>query len=764
MPPLPRAEISSCTARRISLAGRVQGLGVRPAIARLARELQLCGQVANRLHGVEITLEGTPELISRFETLLFQRLPKGACIAECRSVAEEPAGRREFSIVEDQSRGVLHSIIPPDVAICPQCLNETADPRNRRFEFPWTSCTRCGPRYSIVREMPYERHCTTMNSFSQCSECAREYSEAEDARFHSQTNCCAACGPQLTLTDGRDLRGTGTIAWQSAAEALRNGKIVAVRGMGGYHLMCDAASSSAVTRLRTRKRRPSKPLAVLVSDLVAAERLAILNDAERNLLCSPENPIVLVEARAGIGLAPEIAPGLRRIGLLLPGTAVQKLLCERAGVPLVATSGNREGEPLEYAVSAAERNLAGIADLFLHHNRDIVQPVDDSIVQRMAGRTMVLRCARGFAPLPLEFPRSAPPLLALGGEQKGACAYFNGKVAVLGPYVGDLTRLESRERFLAVEQRMRALYGGAPQALACDAHPDYFTTRWAAEQTLPRVAIQHHHAHAVAGMLEAGWCDQTVLALGCDGTGYGDDGTVWGGEFLLATLRDFRRVGRFRPFSLPGGTAAVHEPWRTAVSVLLQAGENAALSRLAQGDRTEREISQLGAVVNNPRFSPLTTSAGRLCDAVAALVLSRDRSEFDGQLPMLLEAACDEAAQGTYPLPVSSGDILECDWRPLIHSLVADRNATLGERAMRFHRGLAAGLVEAVRQFPGYPVVLTGGLFQNRILAELVVAGCREAGRSVWLPGLIPVNDGGLAAGQLAVAAARLSAKKQVVR
>lgn len=755
MPPQLRVKSLPPVARRFVLNGCVQGVGVRPAIARLAAQYSLQGQVANRLYGVEVVVEGESAAVTLFETELPKRLPLGAHLASFSSMEASPLGCDEFTICEDDSTGPLRSEIPRDMPVCADCLNDVADSANRRHAYPWTSCTNCGPRFSIVTALPYERRRTTMGHFVQCAKCAAEYSSPLDRRFHSQTNGCPACGPTIWLTEGRQLQSRNGAAIQQAVEALRSGAIVALRGMGGYQLLCDATSSAAVNQLRRRKQRPSKPLAVLVRDLAQADRIAVLSEKERELLQSPANPIVVVASRRGAVVVDCVAPGLKRIGLMLSSTPLHWLLSSKADRPLVATSGNREGSPLAVEVEDAEIELAGIADLFLHHDRDISHPVDDSVVQSVGERMMVLRCGRGYAPLPLPLNFARRTFLAVGGEQKSACALATPDQAILGPYVGYLGRLEVRQRFLSEQQKLLDLCGASPEAIVRDLHPDYFTSRWANEQNIPQIAVQHHHAHVAAGILEAGWLDRTVLGIAFDGTGYGPDETIWGGEFLLANLRDYQRVGHLRPFRLPGAEAAIREPWRTAVSLVHEATERECPQLPNFPDRSAADIDRLREIITRPSLSALTTSAGRLFDGVAALILNRSTSEFDGHLPLLLEAMCDPSESGAYSAPLQDGPPLQIDWRPLLRQLLRDDDATPGVRAMRFHRGLARGIVEVVRRFPSHPVILTGGVFQNRVLTELVSQALAADRHEFWIPERTPLNDGGLAAGQLAIAAAR---------
>lgn len=743
-------------ARHIVLTGHVQGLGVRPKIARLAAACELAGEVRNSRRGVEIEIEGTSEQIESFLARLPGSLPDGAAIEQLHSDQSQPTGREAFTIVREPAGGPLAAPVPRDRAACGDCLAETTEPLNRRHTYPFTSCTACGPRYSIIGSMPYERSETSMAGFSLCEACAAEYADAGDRRFHAQTNSCAACGPRLWCrTATGELVSEAAIA--RAADVLRSGRIVAVRGLGGYQLLADATNESAVARLRARKQRPLKPLAVMVENLADAGRYASLDETERCELASVANPIVLVSAVHANRLAPSIHPGLDTIGLLLPTTPLHLMLLRATGKPLVCTSGNRDGEPLEYDVASAEANLIGICDVWLHHNRPILHPVDDSVVRVIAGRPVTIRLARGLAPLPLELPTSSDRrLLAAGGHFKSAIAWSNGCQAALGPHLGDLEALGVRRRYGEHVDQIRQLHAFEPTAYVYDQHPDYFSTRWSEEQAEGhRWGVQHHHAHVAAAMLEHGWLDRTVLGVAWDGTGYGTDGTIWGGEFLIATARRLERFAHLRPFRLPGGEQAIREPWRMAVAMLEAIGaDNSACATIFSGVSPE-SLQNVRAIATNPRYSPLTTSAGRLFDAAAVLILGIRQAAYDGHPATWLEAAADRTATGSYHLPFIEGAPAQLDWRPTFSTLLHDlRNGVASPTAaMRFHRAMAKAIINVCQRHADLPVVLAGGAFQNRLLTELIVE-LWNSPRPLGLPGLIPPNDGGLAAGQLAIASA----------
>lgn len=755
-------------ARELRVSGQVQGRGVRPAVARLAGEHKLAGEVANTLGGILIRLEGDASAIARFERGLADVMPSGSVIERIDAAASAVSGVREFVIARAVDAGPPATSVPVDVGVCPDCLLETSTVGDRRFQYLLTTCAACGPRWTVIRSMPYERHQTSLADFPMCAECRGEYSEPRDRRYHAQTIGCPTCGPRVWGTDRqRRSVGEGVDAVEGAVTSLRRGEIVALRGIGGYQLLCDAADEAAVQTLRQRKRRPAKPLAVLVSCLQQADRLAFLSEAERKALTDPANPIVLCRSRRNGQLAGGVHGLLADVGLMLPTSPLHQRIAELFGEPLVCTSANREGEPLEYEIRNAVIRLDGFADFWLHHDRPIERPIDDSVVRIIADRPVAIRLARGLAPMPLPIACHRP-LLAVGGHLKTACAWSNGVQAVLGPHIGDLDSLAARERFQTKLTDLQRLYGFLPQGWAHDLHPDYFTTRFVAEQSGRKLGIQHHLAHVAAGMLEHGLLDRTVLGVAWDGTGLGTDGTIWGGEFLRVEPNfAFQRVAHWRTFPLIGGEAAVREPLRVAVALLSDAIGREELSRarrpLAEPEWLDRTI-RLSA---DSRFGVRTSSAGRLFDAAAALILGSRESRFDGEPAMLLEAIADPLETGSYPVGFRGGTgpagaVGELDWRPLFAALWRDlmMETPPGVMACRFHRAMAGAVVEVCRRSGDLPIVLTGGVFQNRLLTELIVE-LGQGAMPLRFPGRIPPNDGGLAAGQLA-AAARQSTMNEI--
>ncbi len=780
----------SIMACEITLHGRVQGVGLRPTVARLASELRLSGSVANSASGVVVRLEGLPESIEAFQSRLPDELPAPAHVTIADKRSCEPSGLSGFQIVSSILGGSLTARVPVDLATCEACFAEVSTDGDRRAGYEFTSCTDCGPRYSIIEDMPFDRCRTSMSRFEMCADCDGEYASPFDRRFHSQTNACPACGPKC-------VNDNDSSAFESAAREILNGQILAMKGLGGYELIVDATNSAAILRLRNRKRRLARPLAVMVKSLSDAEALVELSDRERAVLCGPERPIVLARARTAGGTLchSEIHPGLNQLGVFLPTTPLHWMLLEHTQRPLVVTSGNVDGDPLATTRADAERDLAGIADAWLHHDRDIIRPVDDSVVRVIADRPVTIRNARGLAPLSLSAldrfarqcawnGRELPPVLAVGGHQKNALALFNGHQAVLGPHIGDLDSLATRKLFVDHVESFQTLYRCEPQFVAHDCHPDYFSTQWAESSITARLPVQHHHAHVVSAMVENNWLDRQVLGVAFDGTGDGTDGTVWGGEFLRSTMHGFKRVGHLRPFHLLGGESAIHEPWRVAVALLLDAVGQDAVGTFA---RTWSRTADVRAIEGLARsgLAVETTSAGRLFDGVAALILGIAGSDFDGQPAMLLESAADpivtdgydfltnrldDGCSGVPAVHAESGRDAKCaatwqlDWRPVIRQIVSDvqHGCAASEIAAKFHRGLARGIASVCQQFQ-LPVVLSGGVFQNGLLTEWVLDELASSDFEVACHSTIPPNDGGLAAGQLGIALARLNQQQREI-
>ncbi len=774
-------------AARITVTGQVQGVGFRPTVWRIATELGLTGEVCNAPDGVEIRLWGHD--LARFEQRLRAEAP---ALARIESLVARPldAPAPEGFRIAESSLGPMRSAVTPDYATCPDCLAEVRDPFARRFRYPFANCTNCGPRFSIVEGAPYDRARTTMRAFALCPDCAAEYGDPTDRRFHAQPIACHACGPKAWL----EHLGGGAVshdafsmldAVDAAGGALLKGHILAVKGIGGFHLACDATSAQAVERLRVRKRRRAKAFALMARDLEVIRRYCRVSAEEAALLQSPEAPIVLLEA-AGEALPEAVAPGLILLGFMLPATPLHHLMLRRLDRPVVMTSGNLSGRPQVTDNEEARRELAEIADFALLHDRPIANRIDDSVVRLVTGRPRLLRRARGYAPAPLLLPpgfRGARPLLALGGELKNSFCLVKDGQAILSQHMGDLEDAATADEAAHNLALYRQLYQHEPEAIAVDLHPEYLSNQrgraMAEAEGLPLIEVQHHHAHIAACLAENGrpLDAPPLLGIALDGLGLGADGTIWGGEFLAADYRGFERLGCLKPVRLPGGTAAVREPWRNAYAHLMaEMGwaefamnfqDLPVFARLAEAPR-----ATLDAMLAKGLNSPLASSCGRLFDAAAALCgLAWERQDYEGQAAMLLEAAIDPAALAepdelAYPfaLPLLGGKGLPyieplAVWRALLGDLLLE--TPLGTIAARFHRGLARAVValawrlsEQGARFDS--VALTGGSFQNTTLLRLVAAGLERCGLTVLTHEAVPANDGGLALGQAVVALARL--------
>ncbi len=772
---------------RLDFRGRVQGVGFRPWIYRLATEEGLAGHVGNDLRGAFVELEGEAAAIARFIARTEREAPALVAIAAREERALAPLGEREFRILSSRAGGEQRAEIAPDAATCPDCLRELFDPTDRRYRYPFINCTNCGPRYSIVRALPYDRALTTMAAFMMCPRCQAEYDDPGDRRFHAQPNACPVCGPRVWLADalGREVEGD-PIA--HAQWRLAEGDVIAIKGLGGFHLACRADREESVAALRARKGREAKPLAVMVADLDSARALVHFDAPSEALLASTARPIVLAPARAGTAIAPSVAPGSHTLGLLLPYTPLHHLLfappAKRARLgPLVMTSGNPSEEPLCIDNAEAIWRLRGLADAFLLHDRDIERRVDDSVALALrlpaatggeTARTLPLRRARGFAPAPVILSQTAAqPVLALGGELKSAICFLAGDQALLSEHLGDLDNPAAFRNFLGTIARLGELVGVEPALIACDLHPDYAASRHARSLPLPRVEVQHHHAHLVSCLADNGLpLAREVLGLACDGTGYGDDGSIWGCELLRCTAAGYTRLGHLRPFVLLGGDAAARETWRPAAGLLAETyGPDWPAACPAAAARISPAALALAA-----RFlaapappGPRTSSLGRLFDAAAFLLGLCEHNHAEAQAAMALEAAAARhGAAPPLPMPVlvEEGRLL-LDPRPLIAALVAGRNAgrSQGELAAGFHAGLAQGLAAlaaaAVAEGAPRQVLLSGGCFANRILTEGLATLLKDHDLDVIVHQRVPTSDGGLALGQALVAAAQAAQRQE---
>ena len=731
---------------RLSVRGAVQGVGFRPHVYRLARALALGGSVRNAPSGVLIEVEGPPAALGDFATRLRAEAPATAHVSglTCESVAVR--GEAEFTIAESSQAGAGGALLPPDRATCAACTADLFTPGGRHAAYAFTACAVCGPRFSVIAALPYDRARTALVDFPLCPSCARGYRDPTDRRFHAETQACPACGPRLRLCDGHGRAiAADAVALGIVVERLRDGGIVMVKGIGGFHLMCRADSGPAVATLRARKRRPTKPFAVMFPDLAAIAAWCDLAPAERAELCSPAAPIVLLRHRPGSGAALAVAPGNPHLGAMLPYAPLHHLLMAALGVPVVATSANLAGEPLPFRDADALAACETLADAILLHDRAILRPVEDSVVRVVGGAPLVLRLGRGLAPLAIAMAAPPPPLLALGGHLKNAPGVTVGAEAVLGPQLGDLDQPRTLAAHMALRADLCRMHGVAPSAVVCDAHPD--DVAGASRLGLPVVRVQHHLAHVASAMAEHGLAGP-VLGLAWDGAGHGTDGTVWGGEFLLVEGAKWRRFARLLPFPLPGGDAAAREPARAAVGLLVAAGDVAWPEEVGGMDP-----APLRALCRSRHLSPLASSAGRLFDAVAFLLGLCARNTFEGEAAMALETCADgarDAAPG-YPFALVEGDPMALDWRPALRALLADlaRDADRPVIAARFYRGLVAGAAGLAARAGVRDIVLTGGCFQSALLTVHMTEALAAAGLRVHRHHRAPPGDGGLALGQL---------------
>ncbi|HET9317096.1 MAG TPA: carbamoyltransferase HypF [Vicinamibacteria bacterium] len=756
--------------RRLRVRGSVQGVGFRPFVYRLARSLGLGGFVENSTEGVTIEIEGRLARLDEFRSRLGAEPPPRAVIAAVETETVPSRSDGPFRIRDSATGGPRTAAVLPDFATCDDCRREVFDPSDRRHLYPFTNCTSCGPRYSIVLDLPYDRARTTMAGFAMCERCRREYEDPGDRRFHAEPIACPACGPQLEARDaGRRLLGARHEALLLAAAALRGGCIVAVKGIGGFHLFCDARDEEAVRTLRRRKERGARPLAVMAPSLEWARAACLVDDAGERLLTSPEAPIVLLPPSGATAVARSVARGSPSLGIMLPYSPLHHLLMRELGFPVVATSGNLADEPMCTGNEEAFERLATVASLFLVHDRPIAHRVDDSVARPIAGRPMLLRRARGYAPAAIAHVADLPSILAYGGHQKNTVALAVGPDVVLGPHVGDLDAASALAGHRDAALALRRFHRIEPGVVACDLHPDYASTHEAWRSGARVIEVQHHHAHVLSAMADLG-LEPPVLGFAWDGSGYGTDGTVWGGETLLVRgPADSERLASFHTFPLPGGERAVREPRRAALGALFAAIGDAVFAdpgwrRL--GLFRDDESLVLGRMLARGLNCPLTSSVGRLFDAVAALAGLHARADFEGQAAMALEAALPRGRSGVAPYPFALGRAdagpLVVDWRPALLSALEDAAAgrPASDIAQAFHRTLAGVIVAVAESLGARRALLTGGCFQNRALTEGAVAGLRRAGIEPLWHERIPPNDGGLAAGQLLAAAHVLQAER----
>lgn len=739
-------------AERLQLTGRVQGVGFRPFVFRLANQHGILGWVRNRLGEVEILAQGPLPNLDAFRAGLVSHAPPLANPVIASVARMRPRALQGFSILQSAAECQARVFVPPDYFMCPDCLAELINPRDRRYRYPFVNCTQCGPRYTLIQSMPYDRPNTSMARFQLCPACHAEYNDPGDRRFHAEPLACEHCGPVLALRGPGEVTVDGNDACLlAAARTLREGRILAVKGIGGYHLLCDARNPAAIAHLRKRKSRPGKPLAVMFpvgsrNSLKELQRHVIASPEETRALLHPSRPIVLLSKRNNSTLAANIAPGLGAIGCFLPYSPLHHLLLDAFAAPLVATSGNISGEPVLTENDEAERQLGNIADLFLHHDRQIVRPADDSVVRCIDNTIRPMRIGRGMAPLELEIAGHLDyPVLAVGGQMKNTIALGWGRRVIVSPHVGEMDSPRSIAMLRLVAKDLQKLYGVNPQHVLSDCHPGYSTSRLAASLGLPRTRIPHHHAHASALVAEVAGADQWIVFT-WDGVGMGTDGTLWGGECLIGQPGSWIRFASLLPLRPPGGDAAARQPWRSAAAMLWEAGQH----WRPAADPAGIAHSAWKKSIN----SPATSAAGRIFDGAASIVCGFERCSYEAQAPMELEALARPCRNAPKPLPLTrdTAGILRSDWRPLLPMLL-DKHQSRSHRASHFHAAMAGIILAQARlartATGSNRVGLTGGVFQNRVLTEAALGWLRKDGFDPLLPTVVPCNDAALSFGQV---------------
>ena len=779
-----KATRQSLKLARISVRGIVQGVGFRPFVYGLAVEHSLKGWVYNTSEDVKIEVEGETKALRQFELELQTKAPPLAHIENITIEYYPPRGYKNFEIRHSQAQKGKYQLISPDIATCPACLSELLNPEDRRYRYPFTNCTNCGPRFTIIEDMPYDRSKTTMRRFQMCPQCQAEYDNPLDHRFHAQPNACPECGPQVELVDNQGNLITNSNPIAAASQFLKEGKIVAIKGLGGVLLACDATNDTVVKTLRQRKKRSSKPFAIMVSDIDEAKRHCHVTPEEENLLTSPQSPIVLMRWREGSSVSCEVAPNLRFLGVMLPYTPLHHILLRDTGLPLVMTSGNLSEEPIARDNDEALRRLSGIADYFLIHNRDIYSRYDDSVAIVERDTSQLIRRARSYAPHPIHLSFGARQVLGCGAEEKNTFCLTKDNYAFLSQHIGDMENMETLEHFDSTISLYKRLFHIEPEIVAHDLHPDYLATKYAQELGEPGIKlipVQHHHAHIASCMADNG-LDSPVIGVALDGTGLGADGRIWGGEFLVANYRDYKRVGHLEYLPLPGGDAAVKRPCRTAIGYILTLlGENA-LSTVIASEAKQSRLASIGQVskveievikrqIERRVNSPLTSSMGRLFDAISALLGIRGEIDYEGQAAVELEMAAhssvvarglDEAIAGNnerYPYRIVTAEgIRIVHLKDLLSAVIEDlsQGVSKGRISVRFHNTVAQIVNEmchliadesGVRQ-----VALSGGVFQNRLLLRKTVSLLESSGFRVFTHRQVPCNDGGISLGQAVIA------------
>ncbi|MFA5310039.1 MAG: carbamoyltransferase HypF [Dehalococcoidales bacterium] len=748
---------------RVSVRGVVQGVGFRPFVYQLASKNGLRGWVCNTSEDVKIEVEGEPASIDAFLSGLREQSPPLSHIEDITVTAGKPARYDNFEIRPSRPEAGKYQLVSPDIATCPDCLKEIFNPADRRYRYAFTNCTNCGPRFTIISDIPYDRPNTTMREFTMCPECRREYENPLDRRFHAQPNACPACGPRLELADAKGRAMPGKDVIQKSAELLRDGRILAVKGLGGFLLACDATNTDAVNTLRRRKNRPAKPLAIMVADMEEARKYCAITKAEAELMASPGSPIVLVKRREKSGLSEAVAPGLKYLGVMLPYTPLHHLLLRETGRPLVMTSGNISEEPIARDNDEALRRLGGIADYFIRHNRGIYARYDDSVMTVEGDIPRFTRRARGYAPYPVRLPYQSRQILGCGAEEKNTFCLTRDNYAFVSQHIGDMENLETLEHYVNTIALYKKLFRIQPEIIAYDMHPEYLPTRYAGElaekEKVKPVPVQHHHAHIASCLAENGVSGR-VIGAALDGTGYGTDGHIWGGEFLVADFKSFTRAGHLEYLPLAGGALAIKKPYRTALGYMtaldIQPDERLPLLKWAANGEYEIIRDQVKKGIN----APPTSSMGRLFDAAAALSGVRGVIAYEAQAAIDLESAANDAPgeEGAYPFTCAEEDGVHIiKVHDLIAAIIKDviKNTPKAAIAARFHNTAAQMIAETCRRIAGQTglkeVALSGGVFQNRRLTVKSTGLLEAAGFKVYTHRQVPCNDGGISLGQAAV-------------
>jgi hydrogenase maturation protein HypF len=748
----------------VVIRGAVQGVGFRPFIFRLASSMNLKGFVLNSPQGVFIEVEGEKFDLDNFIIRIGNEKPVNSIIQSMEFSYLDPAGFDKFEIRESGKNGKASAFILPDIAVCQECLEEMNDPDDRRYMYPFINCTHCGPRFSIIESLPYDRPNTSMKSFVMCEKCRAEYNDPLNRRFHAQPIACPDCGPQIKLKDrNRTMLSIKSQALKDAVSSVLEGNILALKGLGGYQLICRADDKRVIKKLRERKHRDEKPFALMFPGIYSIKEVCLVSPMEERLLTSPESPIVLLKRKLGenfnIKIDKSIAPGNPYLGIMLPYTPLHHLLMDNLEIPVIATSGNLSEEPICINEDDAFNRLHDIADCFLVHNRPVVRHVDDSIARVVSGREMMIRRARGYAPLPVQLNNkfnhidSCNNLLAVGGHMKNNISVSSGNNVFVSQHIGDLSTEEAYKTFINVINDFTKLYELNPELIISDLHPDYISTRYAVSSGLESMQVQHHQAH-VASCYAENRINGKVLGVSWDGTGYGIDGTIWGGEFFLYDGEKFSHFAQLEQFCLPGGELAVKEPRRSAAGVLYKIfGDDLfTVNKKLLNNFTEHEQTLLEQMIRKKINSPLTSSAGRLFDAVSSIAGICQRSNFEGQPAMMLEFAADENELSSYPFDISEKEKKIIKWQPIIINILADREKGISRPVIsaKFHNTLVKIILEILKLSGLQKVVLSGGCFQNVFLLERTIKKLESAGYTVYRHQRIPTNDGGISLGQIA--------------